>query len=318
MRVPALSKLTLLLASALVLVAGIGSIPGKASADSVAVIPPRFDMFGNPGDTIVEKLRVRNDSDTAIAYSIVVDDFKAKDDVGGVNLFEQGEQAANANFQLAKWVTVEPTQFTIGASQEAVLNITVKIPKDAEPGGHFASVLVQRAGTQTAGGAAVESRVGSLILLRVSGAVTESASVDSFKAEESYTQYGPITFDLRTKNDGNVHVAPTGTIVITHMFGHKVAEIPLTTANVLPDSARIVKTLWDEKYPIGRYTATLVASYGQITDANGHLKTLSATTSFIVFPLYLVWITIGIIVLLYLLISQRKNLKKLLNRLTAD
>ena len=291
----------------------------RAHADdaSVAVIPPRFELFGGPGDTVVEKLRVRNDATVSQKYTVDVEDFKAKDDEGGVDLIDPTSTAVTS-YQLAKWITVEPHEFSVDAGAERVLDITVKIPKTAEPGGHFASVLVRRAGTASAGGAAVDTRVGSLILLRVSGSVTESASVDYFKAENSFAQYGPVTLDLRTVNNGNVHVAPRGTIVITNTFGQKVAEIPLSSANVLPGSARIARTLWDQKNLVGRYTATLVAQYGQNNGPDGKPETLSASTTFTIFPLYLLWILIAVIVILFLLVTRRRQLKKFLNKLTSD
>lgn len=287
-------------------------------ADTVALIPPRFDFFGAPGDTVVEKLRVRNDSATALNYAVDVEDFTAKDDEGGVDLLDEDSQTETSSFRLARWVTVEPSRFTIAAGSERILDVTVRIPKDAEPGGHFASVLVRNAGTQEPGSAAVDTRVGSLMFLRVAGAITEKASVDYFKAEESFSQFGPVILALRSKNEGNVHLAPKGTIVITNMFGQKVAELPLATANVLPGSARIARTTWDQKNLFGRYTATLVAEYGQNSGADGQPNKLSATTSFFVMPLYVVWTALAILVILFLLITQRKKVRKFLNKLTSD
>jgi len=282
----------------------------------LAIIPPRFELFGNPGDTVVDKLRVDNQSSTSKNYSIDIEDFTAQDDEGGVSLIDPTTDTSS--FQLARWVTVEPSRFTVDANSEKVLNITIKIPATAEPGGHYASVLVRKDTAETAGGAAVDTRIGSLILLRVSGNVTEAAKVDYFKAQDSFAQYGPITLDLRTINSGNVHVAPTGTIVITNTFGEKVAELPLTTANVLPGAARIAHTVFDQKNLIGKYTATMVATYGQNTDANGKPNSLTATTTFYVFPLYLLWIVIGIIVIILLLITQRRKFRKFLNKITSD
>ena len=113
MRASVLRKL-LCTCGSIALLAGVFAFsPKGVSADSVSVIPPRFELFGNPGDTIVEKLRVRNDSDAAVTYSIEVDNFKAKDEEGGVDLFDPNDTQSTTTFQLAKWVTVEPTRFSI-------------------------------------------------------------------------------------------------------------------------------------------------------------------------------------------------------------
>jgi hypothetical protein len=306
-----------LLAIAAVAITLLAAPTSTSFAETISVIPPRFELRGNPGDTIQEKLRIRNDSQQSITYAIQVEDFKAKDDQGGVDLVEADDKD-NTSYKLASWITTDPDRITIAAGEEKVITATIKIPKNAEPGGHFASVLIKRSGGDVAGGASVDSRIGSLFLLRVSGAITESAAVDSFKAEESIAQYGPVSFSLRTKNDGNVHVQPKGTIVVYNIFGREVTKIPLTQANVLPGSARIVKTTWDEKNLVGRYTATLQATYEQNSQPGIEPKTLTASTTFVVFPLWLVWTILGTIILLFLMITQRKAIKKALNRLTAD
>lgn len=290
------------------------------TSDTLTISPPRFELFGNPGDTVVEKLRVRNDGTASLSYNAQVEDFKALDDEGGVALIDPSNPDDNDNtYALAKWITVEPARFTLEGGKDKTLEVAIKIPKTAEPGGHFASVLIRRAGTATPGGASVETRVGSLILLRVSGTSTENASIDFFKTKETMQQYGPVVFELRVKNDGNVHILPTGKIVVTNIFGKKVGEdIPLIGNNVLPGAARIMRMSWDQKGLVGRYTATLVAQYGNQTGPDGNPKTLTATTSFVVFPLYILWVSLAVIILLILVITQRKQLRKLINRITSD
>ncbi len=292
-----------------------GFSPVASAADAITVIPPRLEIPASPGDTVVEKIRVINQSATEISYSTVLEDFKSGDEDGSVQYIDDSDDTTS--FRMAKWITVEPSRFTIAANSERIIQVAIKVPKNAEPGGHFASVIVRRSGTETAGGASVETRIGTLILMRVSGDVKEGLGVESFNTQESYAQYGPVKFDLRLKNSGNVHLQPRGSIVINNMFGKKVAEIPLSNPNVLPGAIRKSVTEWTEKNLIGRYTATLVAQYGQ-TSSTGDQKTLSATTSFIVFPLYLIWVTLGIIVVVYLLITQRKAIRRAINRLTSD
>jgi hypothetical protein len=290
-------------------------LPKSASAaEGITVIPPRFELFGNPGDTVVEKVRVVNTTPNAISFGSTVEDFTAGDEEGTPSFINRDEP--DASYRMAKWITIEPSRFNVPAGSERVVE-AIRIPRNAEPGGHFASVIVRRAGTEApAGGTSVESRIGSLILMRVSGAIKEEASVEEFTTESSFSQYGPVNFILRTKNTGNVHVAPKGNIVITNIFGRKVATIPLTSTTSLPGSVRKSVSEWSEKNAIGRYTATLVAQYGQSN--SGEPKTFTASTTFVVFPLYLIWVILGVIVAVYLLITQRKNLKRLLNRLTSD
>jgi P pilus assembly chaperone PapD len=287
------------------------SIPA-AKAETISIVPPRFELFGNPGDVISEKIRVKNDGDSETTYQTEVEDFTAGDDQGGVNLIDD-PNAPVTTFSLRKWITVEPSRFTVPAGQEKVVNYTIRIPKDGEPGGHYASIQIKLAGGQTAGaGASVESRLNSLVLLRVSGNITEKLTLEKFAADQSYYKAAPVNFELRAKNEGNVHLAPSGQIVITNIFKKKVAEIPLKTGNVLPESSRVLSTVWSDSVPPGRYTATLVSDYGQPK------QVITASTTFIVFPPSLAILLGAVLVIILLLITQRKKFKKILHKLTSD
>ena len=282
-------------------------------ADTLTVTPPKIETFGNPGDVVTESIRVRNDGADSLNYKVGVDDFKASGDEGGIDLIDD-PNAPSTSFSLAKWVTIEPTQFNIPAGQEKALKMTIRIPSNAEAGSHLASVQLRSATTALTGtsGAAVQSNLNSLVLLRVSGNLVEKLSVDAFHTDLGYYARGPVDFTLKTSNQGNVHLAPSGTITITDEFGTKVKELPLRTANVLPTSARAVKTTWEDSNRIGRYTATLVATYGQ------KKQPLTASVTFIIFPLWLAELLLAIILLLLISLTQRKRIRRIINKLTSD
>ena len=288
------------------------SFKGVAHADTLSVSPPKFDLFGSPGDVVNEKIKVRNDGTTTLNYGSKVADFTANGDLGGVNINDD-PKAPTTNYSLAKWVTVQPAKFSVAPGQEKILNLVIRIPENAEPGGHYASVQLSLSGAPTAGsGASVVSTIDSLILLRVSGNLTEKLSLDSFTTDNNYYPNGPVNFLIRTKNSGNVHVAPTGTIIITDMFGHKAQELDVTGANVLPGSDRLNKVTWDQKGMVGRYTAQLVTTYGQTR------QPLTASVTFIVFPPILLALLIGVLLLLVILITQRKWVRKMIHNLSSD
>jgi hypothetical protein len=282
-----------------------------AAGRTISVIPPSFELYANPGESITDKIRVRNDSAVETSYTIMVEDFQAVGEEGQVNLIDDSQPSTT--YSLAQWVTPTPSSFSLKPGAEREVTFSINVPKDAEPGGHYCSVLVKMGGeTKTEGsGASVSSRVGSLILLRVSGNVKEEASVESFTTNENYYEKSPINFELRVKNAGNNHIRPKGTIVITNIFGQKVTEIPLNGMNVLPDAIRKMDTKWEFSASLAsRYTATLVANYGQQN------KPLSESVSFWVFPKYLGYVVGGVLVLIIILIVGRKRVRKILHNLT--
>jgi len=277
---------------------------------SVTVVPPRFELFGNPGEDVpTQALKVTNESSNESSFTVQMEDFKAVGEDGNVNLMEQN---SDLTYSLAKWITASPSSFTLKPKETKIINYSISIPKNAEPGGRYASIIVNMGGqVKVEGGAVVAPRVVSLVLLRVSGNVKEEASVESFKVP-GYSEKAPIKLDLRVKNSGRNHIKPKGSIIITNILGQKVDEIQVEGENVLPGAIRKMTTEWKtNKFLAGRYTATLVATYGEKND-----KPLSATVSFFVMTKTTAYaLGIGIVVLA-LAFTKRKSLRKTLHNLT--
>lgn len=287
-------------------------INAQGASKSVTIIPPRFELFANPGDRVSERIRVRNDSDFPSSYSVVVEDFSSAGEEGQVVL---EEETGVTSYNLAKWVELSARDVVLQPGEETTFTYNINVPRDAEPGGHYASILFQSGGEPVPGGAAVSQRIGSLILLRVSGNVVEDAAIETFEAP-SYSQKGPIIFTARVKNNGNVHIQPKGTIIITNLFGQKVEEVPLVGANVLPNAVRKIETSWEKENLIGHYTATLVSTYGQ-----QNLPLTAATRFTVISTTALVLLAIGtiaIIVFILSLISGRSKLLKAFKVLTSE
>jgi hypothetical protein len=265
----------------------------------ISISPPTFELSANPGDVIQNTIRVTNLSSSPLTVGTSTRNFTAVGEEGAVGLTEE-----EITFSLASWITVDPPEATIEPDKNAIFTFTTSVPPNAEPGGHFGSVVFMMGGSkpdQT--GAAIRQEVASLVLLRVAGNVNENADILTFATPGSFYEYGPIDFEIRVKNEGNVHVKPTGTITITNMFGRQVDQIQIDSRNVLPNATRKMEANWENRLLIGRYTATAVLAYGR----DG--ETMVATTSFSGFP-YKVGgaIFLALLVLLYILYRMRHRL----------
>lgn len=274
---------------------------------SITIIPPRFELFANPGEQLSEIIRVRNDSASPESLTVLVEDFTSTGEEGQVVL-EEGQ--SDQLYSLAKWIQTEATDIVIQPGEEKPFTFTISVPKNAEPGGHYASVLFQGGGGQVeGGGASVVQRVGNLILLRVSGNVTENAEIETFSAP-TYSQTTPLNLSLRVKNNGNTHIQPKGTIIITDLFGKKVDELPLSGQNVLPGVVRKMDTEWNKPNVLGYYTATLVSTYGQ-----QNLPLTAATKFLVISPTAAILIGVGIIAGILFIISLISGKSRLLRAL---
>lgn len=307
------SLLVVVILSLLVLLPA-SQVMAQSSSQAITIIPPRFTLLGNPGDSIVDIVRVRNESDNPLTLKVLVRNFSTSGEEGQV-VIEEGEDASS--FDLASWIEPATKEMILQPKQEMPLQFTINIPKNAEPGGHYASILFQSGGDNPIPGSAVVSqRIASLILLRVSGTIVEDASVESFEAP-SYLESGPVTFTLRVKNNGNVHIRPEGMIVITNMFNQKVAQIPLEGRNVIPGAIRRMDTVWEGEKLFGKYKATLIASYGQ----GNPQKQLTAVTTFTVASkTHIILLIAGVAATIFLilgLIGGRKRLSKAIKIITS-
>jgi hypothetical protein len=277
---------------------------------SLTIIPPKFELFANPGDTMTETIRVKNNSDTPQTYGILIEDFSSAGEEGQVVL-EEDEKTAN--YSLKNWIEPSSRNVVIQAGEETTFPFTITVPKDAEPGGHYASVLFQLGGPTVEGVTNVKHRIGALVLLRVSGNVVEKAQIESFDAPQ-FSKKSPVIFTLRVKNEGTTHINPAGTVIITDMFGKKVDEIPLMSANVFPGAVRKMLTSWDKPGVIGHFTATLVATYGQ-----QNLPLTAATKFTVISPAAAILILVALVgggLFVISLVSGRRRLAKAIKVIT--
>lgn len=277
-----------------------GLLPAPA-AKAVSLSPLTFELAANPGDSITNILKVTNTDPSPVNIVIDIEDFAAIGEEGQVTL-QPGED--NLTYSLAKWVTANPSAFTIPANDARTVEFTVNVPFDAEPGGHYSSVLATvSAGPVQGGGVSIAQKVGSLLLLSVAGDVREQLHIKEFYVEP-FSEYGPVDIVSRFENDGTVHLKPRGFVLIKNIFGREIEQLDLPQKNVLPRSIRKIEIPWGDKFMFGRYEATLTAIYGSTN------QPLSSVTTFWVIPWKVAGaVLIGLIILLSFFIRGRKRIR---------
>lgn len=281
------------------------SVANPASAQQagrgIGLSPLNYEITANPGDTITNEIKVFNPSQGTIGVKMEIEDFAVEGEEGRVKL----EPAETETYSIAQWLLIDPLDFVLAPGEQKMVSFTITVPQSAEPGGHYGSILASTRPLEggPSSGAGVASRVGALVLLSVTGQVSEGLTVKDFTAP-LYSEYGPINFSTRFENSGSVHVKPRGFITITNWLGQQTAVLEIPQRNVLPNSIRKIevplnaKRLW-----AGKYTATLTVSYGS---ANNQINPI--VISFWAFP----WkdgvkIAIAALAVMVLLILTRKR-----------
>lgn len=268
----------------------------QISSQSLEVSPPSQELDADPGKTIVVRAKLRNTSHDTLPIKVHIEDFTASGEEGQVALTNGG------TYSVMSWAKITPDHFTLkpGTSQE--VEATIAVPTTGA-GGRYGSFVFSVTPETKPGNAVVAQEIASLFLLKISGPVTENILLTSFQAPK-FSEFGPIPFAMKFTNTGNIHAKTYGLVNVSNMFGRKVEDVVVRGTNIFPGANRVVRANLNRKFMIGNYTATAVMYYGASTN-----HTLTATTSFFVFPVRLV---VAIIIVILLLYAMRKRLKKTL------
>lgn len=261
--------------AAIVLVAS-----ATASAAGISISPLKFELSVSPSSETSSVVKVTNDTGKAITLYTTREDFVAGDDSGTPTFVKPQNQGSDV-FSLANWITIEDKNLTLAQGETREVKFSVKVPANAEPGGHYGAIFFAPAADK--GQVAVIQRLGALLLVEVPGEAKVSANLEKFEVgtssgakfetKDEFMTF-PIAFSTRMKNDGNVHVKPIGKIELVDesgevlknvgkeslvspqgaFIGEKLVDyVPVNDGlgNVLPNSERRFESLWEGfGYPV--------------------------------------------------------------------
>lgn len=284
------------------------------AAQGAQISPALVELNAEKGKTYTLKIKVTNVTLTKLIYSTSVNDFTSKDETGSPSVLLDANLPPSAS--VVEWVSTAP-EFTLDSRESREIIATVTVPDDAEPGGHYGVIRFSgRAPDLDSSGVGLAASTGMLLLIRVSGDITESASLASFYTANGgdqtfFFEAPPVEFITRISNDGNIHVKPAGTIEIRDAFGGSVATIPVndTKSNVLPDSIRRFENTYNSSWMFGMYTADLTLGYGTTGQA------ITSTITFWVIPYKLV--LIGLLTFITLVFIASRLIKVYNKRIIA-
>lgn len=273
---------------------------------ALTISPPILDLQSLPGESITASIVLENEIQTSLDLN------------GSVEAFVPGAKNNEKEFfpsdqGLASWIEISENKVQLSPGESRKILLKINVPKEISGGSYYAAIFWSTAPPAgITSGAAVSSRLGALVFLRVEGSIVENIELQNFGAQKKLNTTFPIIFETKVKNNGNVYLAPKGEIVIETWTGRKIATLPWNSAGlrVLPQGEKIMETkwgehaLWDEiKYGLfGFYRVSVHISYGV------PVKELGDITSFWFVPAPSLVILIAAAVLVVL--AVRYGLKK--------
>lgn len=267
----------------------------QVASQALEVSPPSQEIESDPGKVLVIRAKLTNKSNNVLPIKVRIEDFTASGDEGQIALVNNKD-----SYSVTSWTKITPDSFTLRPGNTQEVTATLNVPALAA-GGRYGSFVFAVQGDQKPGSATVTQEIASLFLLKVQGPVTENLLMTNFTAPK-FSEFGPVQFAMKFTNTGNIHVKTYGLVNISDMFGKKVDDVIVKGTNIFPGANRVLTTNLNQKFLFGKYTATAVMYFG--TTSN---HTLTATTTFIVFPLR---VFAAVIIALLLLFAIRKRLIK--------
>lgn len=265
----------------------------SSKAFALTLSPVRLELSGDPGTTLTGEFTVTNEQNTS---QIIYPSYE--------NFTSNGESGApvfsDKKIGLDTWISVGPSQLSVGPGQSITVPYTITIPKDANPGGYFAAIFWGTSSPSDTTQVSIGAKIGMLVLLRVNGNILESAGITSFDRNDHGFFYTTLPVELRYtfRNSGGDRVEPHGTITIRDTFFVPSATLDANRVqgNVLPGSTREFTTDWVvykapepvsgffgtvryewQNFALGLYRARLDLAYGSDSHVN-------RTAWFFVFP----------------------------------
>jgi len=293
-----------------ILISIISAPVGSATAEEpeslgLGVRPAKLEMQAAPGTKETKTITVTNVSEQELTVKVSVYDFEITTN-NILNYYRPGD----ASYSCAQWVDIGKKVFTLGPKKSQDVNLTLVVPKNVEPGGHYASVTFTSAGKPSAGEVKVHTavRLGVLILATSRGPLIREGKILSFRAfKESFWHWTnsfnrvakmkslktsiktslarPVFIRAVFENRGNVHLNLKGTLRIKDFFGKTVFRERVPEYTVLPKTKRYIDFNWKRPPLLGKFSGQLNIKY-----AEG--KTKTKKVSFYIFS----WLLIVLIV----------------------
>jgi hypothetical protein len=174
------------------------AVPAAAEA-AFSVGPSVHELSLRPGEARVGSFQVKTRRDPG-RFVVEIEDVLQRPDGGLVYARPSGSR-----FSASSWIEVFPRSFAGRPSRVQPVEYRVRVPRDAEPGDHVASLTVKRLPPRGERGVTTIQAVSVRLTVRVAGRRRESVVIESLEAP-TLAGRGPVTVGGRLRNTGNVRL----------------------------------------------------------------------------------------------------------------
>ena len=155
------------------------------------------------------------------------------------------------------WVDYPAQTFTLQPQEHNTAAFTVAVPTGTAPGQYVSSIVLENAVAEAGTGQVALNRIvrqAVAISIRVPGALAPAFSLARASLGETA---GNTVVAVRTSNDGNQHLAPEGTMIVSNSRGEVISTNTVTMGSFYAGMSTTVSVMLDGLLDAGDYTMTL-------------------------------------------------------------
>jgi hypothetical protein len=276
----------------------------EAAAEEISfgIYPAVTELTARSGETVERALFVRNNTETPLSLTSLLQAFTSSDEENGEVRFLS--ETPDFFRYIKLYDQNEPVrEFTLSPGEEKELLLRIAIPQNEKPGDYYFSLILLSQAEETersdienqiSAGSTLSGGAASHVLLSINPAESRELSLSEFSGP-AFSQSSPIPFKIRLANEGSNYLKAQGEITIRNAFGKKaaVSEIPATV--ILSHTTRSIPNESGNKegqktlLP-GIYRATL-----SVNDTT-MLNPIDKTIYFMVAPIEIVFLTAAVII----------------------
>lgn len=239
---------------------------GTSPQGGFAVSPGKTEISLNAGETKKSEIIIINRNNFSADFFLSTEDFVGTDeDKTGVKLLGD---ISSAYSSLKDFIFPEIQSFTLQAGEKITLSVDISAPKNASPRGYYGALIVSSSKKNNKSDQIeniITSRIASLFLVEINGDKNPEGKLENFKIsgprKNIYLEY-PKSFEVGFKNTGNIHLSPTGEIILKNIFGRTIQQLEIKDFIILPNTTRQREIQLQDKFLFGRYEALASISNG--------------------------------------------------------
>lgn len=235
---------------------------------SITAFPAVIDQQVVAGESSRFLIQFKNNTSDFVSGKVRVGNYVINDKTGSPMLIN--DPLLKVKYAAASWITPSQEDITIPPNNYVPITMLISMPESVSTCGNYAIVYFEYdsevqpgVNTTTKSASAINAKVGSLVNLSTKNKVcVEKVSVAKFEIP-NFLEFGPVKVNFELLNQGDIHEAPMGRMVLKDMFNTVVAYQTIKDQRIFPETIKTYTSSVGPKWLIGRFAVELRAKYGK-------------------------------------------------------